>query len=49
MAMKPINVVHFHPDKQREWDVMAEGKNEHNVQLIDERLQNIFKKHNLTP
>jgi hypothetical protein len=46
-AKKPIYVVHFHPDKQNEWDCMVEGKNDLGVKVVDERLIKILKKYNL--
>ena len=47
LAEKPIKVVHFHPDKQNEWDCMIEGKNDLGVKVVDERLIKILKKYNL--
>ena len=46
-ADKPVYVVHFHPDKQNEWDCMIEGKNDLGVKVVDERLIKILKKYNL--
>jgi len=48
-AEKPIYVVHFHPDREKEWDCMIEGKNDFGVKVVDERLMKIFKKYNLQP
>jgi len=46
-ATKPIKVVHFHPDNQKQWDMMAEGKNDLNVKIVNNRLLSIIKKHKL--
>ena len=46
-AEKPIKVVHFHPDDERQWNCMVNGKNEINMKIVDERLVKIFKKHKL--
>jgi hypothetical protein len=46
-AYKPIKVVHFHPDDERQWNTMVEGKNDINTKIIDSRLVKILKKHKL--
>ena len=46
-AEKPIYVVHFHPDKEKEWNCMIEGENDLGVKVVDERLIKILKKYNL--
>ena len=40
-------MVHFHPGKKSNYEVMIEGKNELGVKVVNERLLGIFKKHNL--
>ena len=46
-ADKPIKVVHFHPDDERQWNTMVEGKNELNVKIVNDRLLSVIKRHNL--
>jgi len=46
-AVKPIKVVHFHPDNKNQWDTMVEGKNELNVKIVNNKLLTILKKHKL--
>ena len=45
-AVKPIKVVHFHPNDERQWNYMVEGKNDLGVKIVNDRLSNLFKKHN---
>ena len=45
-AAKPIKVVHFHPNDERQWNYMVEGKNDLGVKIVNDRLSNLFKKHN---
>jgi hypothetical protein len=46
-ADKPIKVVHFHPDDERQWNTMVEGKNELGVIVVNKRLLKILNKHKL--
>jgi len=46
-AIKPIKVVHFHPDDHNQYNTMVEGKNEINVKIVNDRLLSIIKKHEL--
>jgi hypothetical protein len=41
-AVKPIKVVHFHPEDKKQWDYMAEGKNNLGVKILNDRLINIL-------
>ena len=45
-AVKPIKVVHFHPNDERQWNYMVECKNDLGVKIVNDRLSNLFKKHN---
>jgi len=45
----PLNYIHANPLKKNIWDWYVEGKNPKNIKLIDERLEKLLKKHNLTP
>lgn len=46
-AIGEPKVCHFHPDNQKCWDVMVEGKNEINRVMIDDRLKDIILEHDL--
>ena len=43
-AVKPIKVIHFSPNKLKDWDYFAEGENPLNIKLVDNRLKNILIK-----
>ena len=47
LAEKPIKVVHFHPDDERQWDCMGNGNNDLNVVVVNERLKTILDKYKL--
>ena len=47
-AEKPIKVVHFHPDHEKQYKCMAEGENDLGVKVIDERLDKLLKKYKIT-
>ena len=46
-AEKPIKVVHFHPDDERQWNCMVNGENDLGIKIINQRLIEIFEKHDL--
>jgi hypothetical protein len=46
-AKHPIKVLHFHPEIDKHWEIMVEGKNELNVCLLDPRLNKLMKKYQL--
>ena len=43
-AEKPIKVVHFHPDDERQWDCMVNGENDLGIKVVNDRLVTIIKK-----
>ena len=45
LATKPIKVVHFSADDERQWNIFANGDNEYNVPFISDRLKKIMNKH----
>lgn len=46
-ATKPINVVHFSPDKEKDWNFMVEGSNQLGVKVVDDRLLDILNKYSV--
>ena len=47
LATKPIKVVHFSADDERQWNIFANGDNEYNVPFISDRLKKIIEKYDL--
>ena len=48
-AVGYLKVCHFHPDDEKQYDCMVNGVNQLNRKIIDERLLNILKSHDLEP
>ena len=47
LATKPIKVVHFSADDERQWNIFANGDYEYNVPFISDRLKKIIEKYDL--
>jgi hypothetical protein len=47
LATKPIKVVHFSADDERQWNIFANGDNEYQTPFINERLKSIMEKYDL--
>jgi len=45
-ARKPINVVHFHPEYPRCIDFFYLGKNQYNVRIVTDQLEELLLKYN---
>ena len=47
LATKPLKVVHFSADDERQWDMFANGNNDCGVPFINDRLKSIIEKYDL--
>ena len=43
-AVKPLKVAHFHPNDEKQWNYMVEGKNDLGVTIVNNRLSKLLKK-----
>ena len=47
LATKPLKVVHFSADDERQWDMFAGGNNDCGVPFLNDRLKSIIEKYDL--